>query len=45
VLSNARVIASLQNLQELKPLDQCLIGQAKENRKKNRYKNILPCKS
>ncbi|KFQ70646.1 Tyrosine-protein phosphatase non-receptor type 13, partial [Phaethon lepturus] len=41
-LSNARVITSLQNLQELKPLDQCLIGQAKENRKKNRYKNILP---
>ncbi|KAM7326610.1 hypothetical protein ACRRTK_015088 [Alexandromys fortis] len=32
----------LQNLQELKPLDQCLIGQTKENRKKNRYKNILP---
>uniref|UniRef100_A0A8C6ZIZ7 Tyrosine-protein phosphatase domain-containing protein n=1 Tax=Nothoprocta perdicaria TaxID=30464 RepID=A0A8C6ZIZ7_NOTPE len=36
------VIACLQNLQELKPLDQCLIGQAKENRRKNRYKNILP---
>nr|XP_035150448.2 tyrosine-protein phosphatase non-receptor type 13 isoform X9 [Callithrix jacchus] len=32
----------LENLQELKPLDQCLIGQTKENRKKNRYKNILP---
>ncbi|XP_074723631.1 tyrosine-protein phosphatase non-receptor type 13 isoform X1 [Strix uralensis] len=32
----------IENLQELKPLDQCLIGQAKENRKKNRYKNILP---
>ncbi|XP_076402927.1 tyrosine-protein phosphatase non-receptor type 13 isoform X7 [Peromyscus maniculatus bairdii] len=32
----------LQNLQELKPLDQCLIGQTKENRRKNRYKNILP---
>ncbi|KAL1790940.1 tyrosine-protein phosphatase non-receptor type 13 isoform X10 [Sigmodon hispidus] len=35
-------IQELQNLQELKPLDQCLIGQTKENRKKNRYKNILP---
>uniref|UniRef100_A0A670KBV6 Tyrosine-protein phosphatase non-receptor type 13 n=1 Tax=Podarcis muralis TaxID=64176 RepID=A0A670KBV6_PODMU len=33
---------SLQNLQDLKPLDQCLVGQTKENRKKNRYKNILP---
>uniref|UniRef100_A0A8D2NF84 Tyrosine-protein phosphatase non-receptor type 13 n=1 Tax=Zonotrichia albicollis TaxID=44394 RepID=A0A8D2NF84_ZONAL len=32
----------IENLQELKPLDQCLIGQAKENRRKNRYKNILP---
>uniref|UniRef100_A0A8D0G9C2 Tyrosine-protein phosphatase non-receptor type 13 n=1 Tax=Sphenodon punctatus TaxID=8508 RepID=A0A8D0G9C2_SPHPU len=32
----------LQNLQDLKPLDQCLVGQTKENRKKNRYKNILP---
>ncbi|XP_069092215.1 tyrosine-protein phosphatase non-receptor type 13 isoform X3 [Pleurodeles waltl] len=31
-----------ENLQDLKPLDQCLIGQTKENRKKNRYKNILP---
>ncbi|XP_077332510.1 tyrosine-protein phosphatase non-receptor type 13 isoform X12 [Lithobates pipiens] len=33
---------SLQSLQDLKPLDQCLIGQSKENKKKNRYKNILP---
>ncbi|XP_063519931.1 tyrosine-protein phosphatase non-receptor type 13 isoform X27 [Pongo pygmaeus] len=32
----------LENLQELKPLDQCLTGQTKENRRKNRYKNILP---
>ncbi|XP_060043756.1 tyrosine-protein phosphatase non-receptor type 13 isoform X10 [Erinaceus europaeus] len=32
----------LENLQELKPLDQCLVGQTKENRRKNRYKNILP---
>ncbi|XP_060103071.1 tyrosine-protein phosphatase non-receptor type 13 [Heteronotia binoei] len=32
----------IENLQDLKPLDQCLIGQTKENRKKNRYKNILP---
>uniref|UniRef100_A0A8C3ELE3 Tyrosine-protein phosphatase non-receptor type 13 n=1 Tax=Corvus moneduloides TaxID=1196302 RepID=A0A8C3ELE3_CORMO len=32
----------IENLQELKPLDQCLVGQAKENRRKNRYKNILP---
>ncbi|XP_075462010.1 tyrosine-protein phosphatase non-receptor type 13 isoform X4 [Ascaphus truei] len=31
-----------ENLQELKPVDECLIGQIKENRKKNRYKNILP---
>lgn len=32
----------LENLQELKPLDQCLIGQTKENRRKNQCKNILP---
>ncbi|XP_069486537.1 tyrosine-protein phosphatase non-receptor type 13 isoform X2 [Ambystoma mexicanum] len=31
-----------ENLQALQPLDQCLIGQTKENRRKNRYKNILP---
>ncbi|XP_077157082.1 tyrosine-protein phosphatase non-receptor type 13 isoform X2 [Paroedura picta] len=32
----------IETLQVLKPLDECLIGQTKENRKKNRYKNILP---
>ncbi|XP_074849766.1 tyrosine-protein phosphatase non-receptor type 13 isoform X2 [Carettochelys insculpta] len=32
----------IENLQDLKPLDQCLVGQTKENRRKNRYKNILP---
>nr|XP_016849273.1 PREDICTED: tyrosine-protein phosphatase non-receptor type 13 isoform X4 [Anolis carolinensis] len=32
----------IENLHDLKPLDQCLVGQTKENRKKNRYKNILP---
>ncbi|XP_041051917.1 tyrosine-protein phosphatase non-receptor type 13 isoform X1 [Carcharodon carcharias] len=31
-----------ENLQDLKPLDECLIGQTKDNRRKNRYKNILP---
>ncbi|KAM9330525.1 tyrosine-protein phosphatase non-receptor type 13 [Gastrophryne carolinensis] len=31
-----------ESLQNLKPLDECLIGQAKDNKKKNRYKNILP---
>ncbi|KAM8939670.1 tyrosine-protein phosphatase non-receptor type 13 [Pelodytes ibericus] len=31
-----------ENLQDLKPLDECIIGQTKENKKKNRYKNILP---
>lgn len=35
---------SWQNLQNLQPLDDCLIGQTKENKKKNRYKNIVPCK-
>uniref|UniRef100_A0A8C5RZ48 Tyrosine-protein phosphatase non-receptor type 13 n=1 Tax=Laticauda laticaudata TaxID=8630 RepID=A0A8C5RZ48_LATLA len=32
----------IESLHDLKPLDQCLVGQTKENRKKNRYKNILP---
>nr|XP_006115399.1 tyrosine-protein phosphatase non-receptor type 13 isoform X4 [Pelodiscus sinensis] len=32
----------IENLQDLKPLDRCLVGQTKENRRKNRYKNILP---
>ncbi|KAM4051004.1 tyrosine-protein phosphatase non-receptor type 13 isoform 3-T4 [Anomaloglossus baeobatrachus] len=31
-----------EDLQDLKPLDECLIGQSKDNKKKNRYKNILP---
>ncbi|XP_062899577.1 tyrosine-protein phosphatase non-receptor type 13 isoform X2 [Mobula hypostoma] len=31
-----------EHLQDLKPLDGCLVGQTKENRRKNRYKNILP---
>ncbi|XP_072352385.1 tyrosine-protein phosphatase non-receptor type 13 isoform X14 [Scyliorhinus torazame] len=31
-----------EHLQDLKPLDECLIGQTKDNRRKNRYKNILP---
>lgn len=35
---------SWQNLQNLQPLDDCLIGQTKENKRKNRYKNIVPCK-
>ncbi|KAG9266199.1 tyrosine-protein phosphatase non-receptor type 13-like, partial [Astyanax mexicanus] len=30
-----------QNLQNLQPLDDCLIGQMQENKKKNRYKNIM----
>ncbi|XP_066430473.1 tyrosine-protein phosphatase non-receptor type 13 isoform X2 [Eleutherodactylus coqui] len=31
-----------EDLQDLKPLDECLIGQTIDNKKKNRYKNILP---
>ncbi|KAJ7986804.1 hypothetical protein DPEC_G00332180 [Dallia pectoralis] len=31
-----------ENLQNLQPLDDCLVGQTKENKKKNRYKNIVP---
>ncbi|KAM9734915.1 tyrosine-protein phosphatase non-receptor type 13 isoform 2-T2 [Menidia menidia] len=31
-----------ENLQNLQPLDDCLIGQTKENKKKNRYQNIVP---
>lgn len=32
-----------QTLQNLEPLDDCLIAQSKENKKKNRYKNVVPC--
>ncbi|CAH2301689.1 tyrosine- phosphatase non-receptor type 13 isoform X1 [Pelobates cultripes] len=35
-------LKEFEDLQDLKPLDQCLIGQTAENKKKNRYKNILP---
>ncbi|KTF93718.1 hypothetical protein cypCar_00022066 [Cyprinus carpio] len=36
-------LQEFENLQNLRPLDECLIGQTKENKKKNRYKNIVPC--
>ncbi|XP_052393234.1 tyrosine-protein phosphatase non-receptor type 13 isoform X3 [Carassius gibelio] len=35
-------LQEFENLQNLRPLDECLIGQTKENKKKNRYKNIIP---
>ncbi|XP_051533072.1 tyrosine-protein phosphatase non-receptor type 13 isoform X2 [Myxocyprinus asiaticus] len=35
-------LQEFENLQNLQPLDDCLIGQTKENKKKNRYKNIVP---
>ncbi|XP_032880228.1 tyrosine-protein phosphatase non-receptor type 13 isoform X3 [Amblyraja radiata] len=35
-------IQEFENLQNLTPLDECLIAQTNENRRKNRYKNILP---
>ncbi|XP_038130998.1 tyrosine-protein phosphatase non-receptor type 13 isoform X2 [Cyprinodon tularosa] len=35
-------LQEFENLQNLQPLDDCLVGQTKENRKKNRYKNIVP---
>lgn len=33
-----------QALEHLKPSDNCLVGKAPENRDKNRYRDILPCK-
>ncbi|XP_056298467.1 tyrosine-protein phosphatase non-receptor type 13-like [Pseudoliparis swirei] len=35
-------LQEFDNLQNLQPLDDCLIGHTKENKKKNRYKNIVP---
>ncbi|XP_049322043.1 tyrosine-protein phosphatase non-receptor type 13 isoform X6 [Astyanax mexicanus] len=35
-------LQEFENLQNLQPLDDCLIGQMQENKKKNRYKNIVP---
>ncbi|KAL2099649.1 hypothetical protein ACEWY4_004043 [Coilia grayii] len=35
-------LQEFENLQNLQPLDDCLIGQTQENKKKNRYKNIVP---
>lgn len=35
----------LQALEHLKPSDNCLVGKAPENRDKNRYRDILPCKT
>uniref|UniRef100_A0A4W4G9P7 Tyrosine-protein phosphatase non-receptor type 13 n=1 Tax=Electrophorus electricus TaxID=8005 RepID=A0A4W4G9P7_ELEEL len=35
-------LQEFESLQNLQPLDDCLIGQTQENKKKNRYKNIVP---
>nr|XP_046232099.1 tyrosine-protein phosphatase non-receptor type 13 isoform X2 [Scatophagus argus] len=35
-------LQEFDNLQNLQPLDDCLIAQTKENKKKNRYKNVVP---
>uniref|UniRef100_H3C1Z1 Tyrosine-protein phosphatase non-receptor type 13 n=1 Tax=Tetraodon nigroviridis TaxID=99883 RepID=H3C1Z1_TETNG len=35
-------LQEFDNLQNLEPLDDCLIAQTKENKKKNRYKNVVP---
>ncbi|XP_041825930.1 tyrosine-protein phosphatase non-receptor type 13 isoform X2 [Melanotaenia boesemani] len=35
-------LQEFENLQNLQPLDDCLVGQTKENKKKNRYQNIVP---
>ncbi|KAK7896520.1 hypothetical protein WMY93_021845 [Mugilogobius chulae] len=35
-------LQEFENLQNLQPLDDCSIGQTKENKRKNRYKNIVP---
>ncbi|KAM4720013.1 tyrosine-protein phosphatase non-receptor type 13 isoform 2-T3 [Anableps anableps] len=35
-------VQEFETLQDLQPLDDCLVGQTKENKKKNRYKNIVP---
>ncbi|XP_072310859.1 tyrosine-protein phosphatase non-receptor type 13 [Eucyclogobius newberryi] len=35
-------LQEFDNLQNLQPLDDCLIGQTTENKRKNRYKNIVP---
>uniref|UniRef100_A0A3Q3IP13 Tyrosine-protein phosphatase non-receptor type 13 n=1 Tax=Monopterus albus TaxID=43700 RepID=A0A3Q3IP13_MONAL len=35
-------LQEFDNLQNLQPLDDCLIGQTQENKRKNRYRNIVP---
>lgn len=42
MLEQAVPAKEFEDLQELQPVDECLIGQTKDNKKKNRYKNILP---
>ncbi|XP_072261558.1 tyrosine-protein phosphatase non-receptor type 13 isoform X4 [Pyxicephalus adspersus] len=42
MLDQSAPAKEFERLQDLKPLDECLIGQNKDNKKKNRYKNILP---
>ncbi|XP_057215875.1 tyrosine-protein phosphatase non-receptor type 13 isoform X2 [Triplophysa rosa] len=35
-------LQEFENLQNLQPIDDCVVGQLNDNKKKNRYKNILP---
>ncbi|XP_053317697.1 tyrosine-protein phosphatase non-receptor type 13 isoform X2 [Spea bombifrons] len=42
MIDQGRPLKEFEGLQNLMPLDKCVIGQTKENRRKNRYKNILP---
>lgn len=38
------LLVLFQALEHLKPSDNCSVGKAPENREKNRYRDILPCK-
>uniref|UniRef100_A0A3B1J609 Protein tyrosine phosphatase non-receptor type 20 n=1 Tax=Astyanax mexicanus TaxID=7994 RepID=A0A3B1J609_ASTMX len=41
-LDQQELVKEFMALEHLKPLDNCLVGKAPENREKNRYRDILP---
>ena len=43
-IANDDTYEEFKQLRSLKPTDGCDTGKAKENKPKNRFRNVLPCK-
>lgn len=43
-IANDDISDEFKQLKSLKPTDNCEVAKLKENKTKNRYRNVLPCK-